>query len=72
MWSGWGVDSQLISRQISVAKDRSSKLSLDIMHDSTFSLGDSLLGSLRTEIGDLLDKCAGDKGESDPLPLTPV
>jgi hypothetical protein len=47
-------------------------LSLNIKHDSRNFLVKRLLGSLRAEIGDLLDKCAGDKGESDSLPSTLV
>ena len=43
-------------------------LSLNIKHDSSFPLGNRLLGSLRAEIGDLLDKCAGGKGEPDSIP----
>jgi hypothetical protein len=55
-------DSQLIQRH-STAQGRSSVLTLELKHRSAFALSKNLLGSLHAEIGDLLGKCQGDKGE---------
>ena len=42
-------------------------ISLNIKHDSGFTLRRGTLGSLHAEVGVLLDKCAGGKGECDPI-----